>query len=186
MPQVINGCANVGPNGVLHDRARIRPIAPRNDRLHRRSDPVHDKPHVVRVCRCSSENVVHRRENRAALRMAHHDDEPRPKARSGKLHATDLRRCDDVAGHADHEEIPEPLIEYQFGGNPRVRAAQHDGERRLPRDKRRAVCGTRNHRCGCLARDESAIAVTKVIKRVPRRHHDWEVAPHRGVGPPAI
>ena len=60
--------------------------------------------------------------------MSEHDDQSRAEARCGELHAADLRRRDDVARDADHEQVAEPLVEHQLGGHPRIGAAKDDGE----------------------------------------------------------
>jgi hypothetical protein len=61
--------------------------------------------------------------------VAEHDDERRPEPRRRELDAADLGRRNDVAGHADDEEISEPLVEDDFRRGSRIRTAKHDGER---------------------------------------------------------
>ena len=60
-----------------------------------------------------------------------HDHQARAEALRRELDAADLRRRDDVAGDANHEQIAEALIEHELGRHARVRAAEDDRERRL-------------------------------------------------------
>ena len=80
--------------------------------------------------------------DRAALAVAQHHDEPDAQLRDGELDAPlhgGARAADDVARHADHEQVADPLVEDQLGCHPRVGAADDDGERRLPLGQRREV-----------------------------------------------
>ena len=77
--------------------------------------------------------LFQRREDGAALRVSEHDDEPRAEPRRRELDAAHLRRCDDVAGNADHEQIAETLIEDDFGRHARIGTAEDDRERHLIR-----------------------------------------------------
>ena len=65
--------------------------------------------------------------------MAEYHDQPRAEPLRRELHTADLRGRDDVAGHADHEQIAEALIEHDLGRDARIGAAQHDRERLLAR-----------------------------------------------------
>src|SRR4051794_1750294 len=67
----------------------------------------------------------------AAPGVAHDHDETRPEPLRGELDAADLRRGDDVTRHADDEQIAQPLVEDDLSRRARVRAAEHDRERRL-------------------------------------------------------
>ena len=95
--------------------------------------------------------LLERREDRAALRVPEHHDEPRAEALGGELDAADLRRRDDVAGDADHEQVAEALVEDDLGGHARVRAAEDDGERLLPGGELDPARGVRE-RCAGRAR----------------------------------
>src|SRR5712691_9970642 len=63
--------------------------------------------------------------------MAQDEDQPGPETRRTELHASHLRRSDDVAGDANDEEVPQALVEDDLGGNARIRTAENDGERLL-------------------------------------------------------
>ena len=108
--------------------------------LDRRPHAIDDRPQVPRLVLRRPLQRFERRQNRAALRMAEHDDEPRAVALGGELDAADLRRRDDVAGDADDEEIAEALIEHDLGRHARVGTSEDDGERRLPRGQLDAPC----------------------------------------------
>ena len=74
---------------------------------------------------------IERRGDGTAQGVAEHDHETRPELLGGELDAPDLRRGDDIARDADHEEVADSLVEDVFDGHARVRAAEHDGERLL-------------------------------------------------------
>ena len=84
-----------------------------------------------------------------APRRAQDHDQPDLEMGRGELHAADLRRCDDVARHADDEQVPETLIEHDLGRHACIGAAEHDRERLLPTDRQRV---TRCVRSACSER----------------------------------
>jgi hypothetical protein len=57
-----------------------------------------------------------------------HHNEARVEAGSRKLDTADLGGCDNVAGHANDEEVAEALIEDQLRRYAGVGAAEDDGE----------------------------------------------------------
>src|ERR1700740_3204935 len=63
--------------------------------------------------------------------MAQYHHQASSKRLGGELDAADLRGGNYIAGHADHEQVAEPLIEHDFRWHARVRAAENDGERFL-------------------------------------------------------
>ncbi len=71
------------------------------------------------------------------------------------------RATDDVARHADHEQIADPLIEDQFGCHSRVSAADDDGKGRLPLREGREVRG-RPSGVDELAADEPLVALEQM------------------------
>ena len=105
------------------------------------------------------------------LRVAEHDDEPRAEPLGGELDAADLRRRDDVARDADHEQIAEALIEHDLGRHARVRAAEDRRKRPLAGDDGHAPNAARELVDRVLACDEAAIAVAQTLERVARRDH---------------
>ena len=116
---------------------------------------------------CSSRRppqLLERGEDRAALRVAEHDDQPRAEALGGELDAADLRRRDDVAGDADDEQVAQALVEDDLGRHARVGAAEDDRERLLPGgEPRRAWLATRP---AAHVRDEAAVALAQSLERV--------------------
>ena len=52
----------------------------------------------------------------------------RVEARGREFDAPDLGGSDDIAGHANHKQISQTLVEHELRRDPRVRAAQDDGE----------------------------------------------------------
>src|SRR6516162_6466457 len=63
--------------------------------------------------------------------MTEYHHEARAESRSRKFDTADLRGRDDVAGHADDEQVAESLVEDDLRRHPCIRAAEHDGERLL-------------------------------------------------------
>ena len=107
------------------------------------------------------------RRDRAATRVAEHDDEPRVELLGRELDAADLRRRDDVAGNADDEQVAEPLIEHDLGRHARVGAAEDDRERLLPLGE--LVAPGRADACAALAiGHEAPIALSQQPERLPR------------------
>ena len=105
--------------------------------------------------------LFERGQDRAALRVPEHDDQPRAEPRGGELDAADLRRRDDVAGDADDEQIAEPLIEDDLGRHARVGAAEDDRERLLPASARRGARGG-DRGAAPIVGDEAAVALAGV------------------------
>ena len=133
LPELVGRDANVRAHRLLHERAGVVAQLGREQRFHRRANAVDDRAQVPRlVCRWLLQ-VFERRQDRAALRVSEHHDQPRTEAGGGELDAADLRRSDDVAGDADDEQIAEPLIEDDFGRHAGVRATEDDRERLLRR-----------------------------------------------------
>ena len=64
--------------------------------------------------------------------MSEHHDEPRAEALGGELDAADLRRRDDVPGHADDEQVAQALVEDDLRRHPRVGASEDDGDGSWP------------------------------------------------------
>jgi hypothetical protein len=121
-----------------------------------------DGPDVTRGLKgCGLTQTLQRSENRAAARVTQDDDKAGVKPGSRELDAADLRRCDDIAGYANDEEVAEPLIENKLGWDPRVGASEDDCEWLLRRREfgttgvAEAVEGSR------LARGEPAVAVAE-------------------------
>jgi hypothetical protein len=97
--------------------------------------------------------------------VPHDDDQSRPVTRCGKLDASDLRGRDDVPRHADDEEITEALIEDELCRHTRIRAAEDDRKRLLPRDERLTARAVRERGIQGFTGYESAVAFTKARER---------------------
>ena len=96
-----------------------------------RPHAVHDRTQIARLLVQRALELIDRSHHGAATRVTEHDDEPRMELRRRELHAADLRGRNHVAGHADHEQVAEPLIENDLGRHARVGATQDDRERLL-------------------------------------------------------
>ncbi len=108
-----------------------------------------------------------------APRMPQHDHQTHAVPLGGELDAADLRRGDDVAGHADHEQVAQALVEHDLHRHARVGAAEDDGERFLALDELTAprVIGQRVE--ARRARYEAAVAFSQSLERFAgsnRRH----------------
>ena len=118
----------------VHQRVRIVPQLGREQRLAPTGRTRSTIERRLRDWFCGRPlQLFERRQDRAALRVAEHHDQPRAEALGGELDAADLRRRDDVAGDADDEQVAEPLVEHDLGRHARVRAAEDDRERLLRR-----------------------------------------------------
>ena len=107
----------------------------------------------------------------AAVRMPEDHHESRSELFGGELDAADLRRGDDVAGDADHEQIAEPLIEDDFHGHARIGTAKNDRERLLARGEFDAAGAARQRVAAAHVLDESPIAVEEQSERVSGGDH---------------
>ena len=72
--------------------------------------------------------ALQRAEDRAAVRVAEHDDQRRAELLGRKLDASQLRGSDDVAGDPDDEQVAEILVEHDLDRHARVGAAEDDRE----------------------------------------------------------
>src|SRR5687767_7879569 len=99
--QLTDGESHISTHGVVHQRFGIALRLRVQQRLDRRTDAVDDRPQVPRLGGRRLLQLLDRGENRAALRMAEHDDEPSAVTLGGKFDAADLRWGDDVTRNAD-------------------------------------------------------------------------------------
>ena len=99
--------------------------------LDRRPHAVDDRLQIARLGRAWAAQLLEGGHDRPALGVAEHHHQPRAEPRRGELDAADLRRRDDVSGHADHEQIAQALVEHDLRGHARVGAPEDDRERLL-------------------------------------------------------
>src|SRR5687768_11815350 len=118
MSQLTDGESHISTHGVVHERVGI--ALRFQQRLDRWTDAVDDGPQVSRLGGRRLLQLFDRGENRAALRMAEHDDQTSAVTLGGKFDAADLRWGDDVTRNADDKQIPESLVEHDLGGHTRV------------------------------------------------------------------
>ena len=107
----------------------------RTERLHRRTHAIGNRAEVLRSVGRPLLKLLERRDHGPALRVAHHDDEPRAEPCRSEFDTADLRRSHDVSGHTNHEEIAESLIEHEFRGHTGIRAPEDDRKRPLTGDQ---------------------------------------------------
>ena len=96
--------------------------------------------------------------------MAQHHHQPGAETLDGKLDAADLRRRHDVAGHADDEQLAQPLIEDQLGWHAGICTAQQHGKRNLLHDELAAARLVGGQRDAPQAGDETAVASLKDLE----------------------
>ncbi len=179
MAQLLHRRAHVREHRLADQHLGVVAVRTREQVLHRRPHAVDDRAQVLRLGGRLAGQLLERRDDRAALRVAEHHDEPRAEPRGRELDAADLRRRDDVARDADHEQVAEALIEYELRGHARVRAAQDDRERLLTRDELRAALLIRRSGRRPI-RDEPAIAVAQPRERFCGGDHRGRTLAHLG------
>ena len=161
MPQVARAGPDVGPHRLLHQRVGVVPQLRREQPLDGRTNAVDDRPQVARLVRRRLPEFLEGGRDRPALRVAEDDHQSRTEPRGGELDAADLRRRDDVAGHANHEQVAQPLVEHQLGGNARVGAAENDGEGFLPGHEFDAAAEAQEGVEAAHVRGEALVAVAE-------------------------
>jgi hypothetical protein len=100
--------------------------------------------------------------------MAHNNNEWTVKSVGGKLDASNLRCCYDVAGDPNHEQIAEPLIEDELRRHSRIRASQYDREWGLAGGKLSSPPFDRMIVMASHIRYESPVTVTQTLERFSR------------------
>ena len=148
----------------------------------RGADAVDDGAKVWGVAFGGTAEFFQGREDGAAAGVAEDHHELGAESLGRELDAADLGGGHDVAGHPDHEEVAEALVEDDLGGHPRVGTAEDDRER-VVRVHEFLAAGLVDERIG--SRD----AVKK--RRLPSCRRESPSAgeiifspPHSGVGPP--
>jgi hypothetical protein len=96
--------------------------------------------------------------------VAEHDDEARAEALGSVLHASHLRRRDDVPRDADDEQVAEPLVEHDLDGDARIGAAEDDRVRCLPVRELRAPLLTEERLDPAHVRGEARVAVAETAE----------------------
>jgi hypothetical protein len=120
------------PRGVA--RGRCRRV--RNDAPQERADAFACRGRPVELGR-------ERRSDSSATLVPQHDEEGRPEVGARILDAPQHLGRHDVAGHADDEEVAEPLIEQELRWNARIAAPEDRRERLLARDHLRQCRASR-------------------------------------------
>ena len=139
MPQMVGRVADVGAHRVSLQPFRIMGQIGFQQGLDGRADAVHHGTQVGGAPLGGQLQLIQRGRDGTTVGMAQHHHQPGAEALDGKLDAADLRRRHDVAGHADDEQLAQPLIEDQLG--------RHAG-----------ICAAQQHRKGGLLHDELAAA----------------------------
>jgi hypothetical protein len=91
-----------------------------------RPNAIDDRVQISRRLFGESLQRLERRMNSAALRVSEHHDEPRAEPLGREFHAADLRRRDYIPRDADHEQVPEALVENDLRGYAGIGTAEND------------------------------------------------------------
>jgi hypothetical protein len=135
MPQVIDGRSNIRAACLMDQLVQIVFEIGREQTFHRRTHQVDDGVKIPRLILFRPLKLFQRGFNGTALRVPENDDKPRTKLLGGEFDATDLRWRNDVPGDANHEQVAEALIEYDFHRYARIRATKNGSEWLLPRSQ---------------------------------------------------
>ena len=139
MPQMVGRVADVGAHRVPLQPLRIVGQLGFQQGFDGWANAVHHGTQVGGTPLGGQLQLIQRGRDGTTVGMAQHHHQPGAETLDGKLDAADLGRGDDVAGHADDEQLAQPLIEDQLGRHTGVRTAQQ-------------------HRKGGLLHDELAAA----------------------------
>ena len=105
--------------------------------------------------------------------MTEHDNQPHAIALRGEFDAADLGRGNDIAGDTDHEQIAQTLVEDDLRRHPRIRAAENDRERFLPRRHLVAAGMARERAAIANVGYETLITLLQARKSFSCRDHRW-------------
>jgi hypothetical protein len=161
MAQLIDGRPDVGTRRRGGQRRGIVRQGRGEQRFNRRPDPIDNGAQIWRLMALGFPQLFYRRGHGAALRVPHHHSEPRFEPLGRELDAADLRGCDDVAGHADDEQVTETLAEDELRRNAGIGAAENDGKRLLSRARTSSRC--------CSVLNEAPIALAQTRERLMSR-----------------
>ena len=127
----------------------------------------------LRDCSCRrARQLLEGRMDRAAAGVTEHHHQARAEALGGELDAAHLRGGDDVARHADHEQVAQPLVEHDLRRHPRIGAAEDDRERRLLQRQRAAPLGGVAAITRPVGR-EALVAFLQCLESLARRDHGF-------------
>ena len=168
VPQVVRRGAHVGAHRLAQEALRVELAVGRQQALHRGPDAVHDRAHVARVRAVGAPQLLQRGDDGAALRVAQHHDQAGAEAVGRELHAADLRGSHHVPGHADHEQVPQPLVEDDLGRHARIGAAQDDRRGLLARHQLGAPHEAGEAVAAGRAGDEAPVALPQARQRLQR------------------
>ena len=163
--------ADVGAHRVPHQRLRVVGQGGRQQRLNRRAHAVDDAAQVRRLLARIAAQLLQRCRDGTAAGMPQHHHQPGAKALGCELDTADLRGRDDIAGHADHEQVAQTLVKDDLGRHPGVRASQNDGEGELLVGQFNATPGAGGVLAIAAACDETGIAVAQPLQCLWCRNH---------------
>ena len=135
VPQVVGRIADVGAHRVPLQPLRIVGQLGFQQGFDGWANAVHHGTQVGGTPLGGQLQLIQRGRDGATVGMAQHHHQPGAETLDGKLDAADLRRRHNVAGHADDEQLAQPLIEDQLGWHAGVRTAQQHGKGRLLHDE---------------------------------------------------
>ena len=171
MSQMICGGADVGPNRLPHQSLRVVLEIGRQQRFHGWPNAVDDRAKVPRLVACRLLKFFQGCQNRSALGVPENHHQPCALPPGGELDAADLRRCDDVSGNANDEQVAKALIEDDLRWHPRVGTTENDGERLLTCRHFVATPLVRERVAAPGVRREATISRSKALECFARGDH---------------
>src|SRR6202044_1227099 len=109
MSQMLHRSADVGANRRTCQSGKIVSEVCRQEAFDRRSNQINDGVQIARLIFDRPLQLLQRRLNGAALRVAQYHDQACAKLLGGELDAADEGRGDDVAGDTDDEQVSQSL-----------------------------------------------------------------------------
>src|SRR3981189_2720119 len=98
--------------------------------------------------------------------MSQHHNQSGAELFRRELYAADLRRCDDVARHANDEQVSQTLIEDDFHRHSRIRTSENGRERLLTSGELDATRSARERVMTPDIRHEPTIPIAQQGKRL--------------------
>ena len=115
--------------------------------------------------------ALQRADDRAAVRVAEHDDQRRAELRRRELDAAECDGEHDVAGDPDDEQVAELLVEHDLDRHARVGAAEDDGKRLLLDVGLRTAHPPQEQLAGVDLRGEALVAFAQAAQRLVSTDH---------------
>src|ERR1700686_1201711 len=168
---MLHRCSNVGAHRRPTQCGKIMSEFCRQQAFNGRPDQVHNGVQVTRLILDRPLQLLQRRVDGAALRVAQYHHQASAELFGGELDAADLGRSNDVTGDANDEEIAQALVEDDFDGHPGIGTAEDGGEWLLACGQFETARPTGNRLAIADVRHESMVSLLQKRERVPSQDH---------------